>query len=200
MSMRNDPALSEQSESHGPDPIDALIDGAARQMVAGEPSSSLRSAVRDRIEHRRSAWSLPPAIAGAAVALVIAAVPVGRALLGPPDERNNVRPTIELTQTRDAPDPPSHGFGVARPTIDVDEVGTRSIRLQADQNPVRLTRRLADEVAAPPQEEESLIPLIAVDPLEPVQIAVGNPIAVESSGVMPIEVAPLQLEPLRGIE
>lgn len=193
MSMRNESTPSEQSESHGPDPIDALIDGAARQMVAGEPSSSLRSAVRDRIEHRRSAWSLSPAIAGAA-ALVIAAVPVGRALLGPPG----------------APDPPSHRFGVARPTIErvaipappapSVESDTRSVRLQADQNRVRLTRRLADEVAVPPQEEESLIPPIAVEPLDPVQIAVGNPITVDNSGVMPIEVAPLQLEPLRGIE
>lgn len=193
MSMRNEPALSEQSESNGRDPIDALIDGAARQMVAGEPSSSLRSAVRDRIEHRRSAWLLSPAIAGVAGAVVIAAVLVSRTLLSPPDERNNVRPTIELTRTPDAPDK-------ARPTIDVDEVGIRSVRLQADQDSVRLMRRLADEVAVPPQEEESLIPPIALEPLEPAQIAVGNPITAGSSGVMPIEVAPLQLEPLRGIE
>ncbi len=109
---------------------------------------------------------------------------------GAPDK---ARPTIELTSAPDVPE-------TARPTIDVGEVGTRSIRLQADRNRFRLTRRLADEVAAPPQEEESLIPPIAVEPLEPAQIAVGNPITVDSSGVMPIEVAPLQLEPLRGIE
>jgi len=194
--MRNEPALSERRQSNGPDPIDALIGSAARQMVAGEPSSSLRSAVRDRIERRRSAWSLSPAIAGAAVALVIAAVLVGRTLLGPavtPGAPDKARPTIELTSAPDVTE-------TARPTIDVGEVGTRSIRLQADRNRFRLTRRLADEVAAPPQEEESLIPPIAVEPLEPAQIAVGNPITVDSSGVMPIEVAPLQLEPLRGIE
>ena len=97
------------------------------------------------------------------------------------------------------------------PPIIVESPDTRSVRLpwpaeareerrrQAYQNPVRL-RRLAGDVAAPPQEEEPLIPPIAVEPLQPVQIAVGNPITVESSGVMPIEVAPLQLEPLRGIE
>jgi hypothetical protein len=188
MSMRNEP-----------DPIDALIDGAARQMVAGEPSSSLRSAVRNRVGARRQIWSLAPAW-GVALGVVLAALIVGRALLGPPAERDNVRPTIDLSSAPDAPDPPSHRFGVARPTIAVDEGGTRSVRLQADQNPLRLTRRLADEVAAPPQEEESLIPPIAVEPLEPVQIAVGNPIGVERSGVMPIEVAPLQIEPLRSIE
>jgi hypothetical protein len=197
MSMRNEPARSKRSESSGPDPIDALIDSAARQMVGGEPSSSLRSAVRDRIEHRRSAWSLlSPARAGVAAAVVIAAVLVGRTLSGPadmPGAPDEARPTIELTSAPDVTE-------TARPTIDVDEVGIRSVRLQADQNRVRLTRRLADEVAAPPQEEESLIPPIAVEPLEPAQIAVGSPITVESSGVMPIEVAPLQLEPLRGIE
>jgi hypothetical protein len=195
MSMRNErPAVSERSESNGP--IDALIDSAARQIVSGEPSSSLRIAVRDRIEHRRSAWSLSPATAGVASAVVIAAVLVGRTLLGPadmPGAADTARATIDLTSAPDVSETP-------RPTIDVDDVGIRSVRLQADQNPVRLTRRLADEVAAPPQEEESPIPLIAVEPLAPVQIAIGNPIAVESSGVMLIEVAPLQLEPLRGIE
>ena len=194
--MRNEPALSEQSESSGRDPIDALIDSAARQMVAGEPSSSLRGAVRDRIERRRSAWSLSPAMAGVAAAVVIAAVLVGRTLSGPadmPGASDKARPTIELTSAPDVAE-------TARPSVDVDDVGMRSVRLQADQNRVRLTRRLADDVAAPPQEEESLIPSIAVEPLEPAQIAVGNPITVESSGVMPIEVAPLQLEPLRGIE
>jgi hypothetical protein len=38
MSMRNE----------RPDPIDALIDEAARRIVAGEPSSALRRRVRDR--------------------------------------------------------------------------------------------------------------------------------------------------------
>ena len=194
MWMRNEPAVSEHRESNGRDPLDALIDHAARQIVAGEPSSSLRGAVRARVEHRQSAWLLSPAIAGAAVALVIAAVLVGRALLGPSDERNNIRPTIELSSAPDAP---------TRPALDVNEAGPRSVRppwRQADQNPVRLMRRLADDIAVPPQEEESLIPPIAVEPLDPVQIAIANPITVESSGVMPIEIAPLQLEPLRGIQ
>lgn len=163
--MRNDRlVLSERRESNRPDPIDALIDSAARQMVAGEPSSSLRGAVRDRVARRRSPWLLTPALAGAAAAVVIAVVLVGRALLGPaeaPGERDNVRPTI---------------------------VG------------VQLTRRLAAPVVVPPQEEEPAIPPIAIEPLVTVQIAVASPIAVESSGMMPIEIEPLQIEPLRGIE
>ena len=162
-------------------------------MVTGEPSPSLRGAVRNRIGHRRSAWPLSPAIACAAAALVIAAVLVGRALLpdvgrtspdvgrtlsGPAGEHHNVRPTVER---------------VAIPVQQAPNV-------ESDTRSVRLARRLADDVAAPPQEEEPLIPPIAIEPFEPARIAVANPITVESSGVMPIEVAPLQLEPLRGIE
>ena len=188
MSMRNERfTLSERRASNGSDPLDALIDSAARQIVAGEPSTALRSAVRKRIEHRRSPWSLSPVFA-VATAAVIAAVFVGRALLGPPGAPDEARPAIE------------------RAAIPVEQLpavvapDTGSVRLQAAQTPVRLGRRLADDVAAPPQEEEPPIAPIAVEPLEPVQIAVGNPITVESSGVMPIEIAPLQLEPLRGIE
>jgi hypothetical protein len=177
MSMRNE----------RPDPIDALIDGAARQMITGEPSASLRSAVRDRIEGRRPVWSLVPAL-GVAVGVVIAALIVGRTLSGPDGTPNTARPTIEVAATPGAPE--------SRPTIDVQ---TPSAVEQGSQA-VRLTRRLADDVAAPPQEEEPLIPPITVEPLEPVQIAVGNLITVESSGVIPIQVEPLQLEPLRGIE
>jgi hypothetical protein len=190
MSMRNERV----------DPIDALIDSAARQIVAGEPSSLLRSAVRDRVAARRPAWLLAPAW-GVALGVMLAALIVGRALLsdpvgrtlsGPAGERDIVRPAIELTRAPDAPDK-------SRPTIEVDEVGIGGVRLEANRNPVRL-RRLAEDVAAPPQEEEPLIPLIAVEPLDPVRIAAANPITVENSGVMPIDVAPLQLEPLRGIE
>ena len=190
MSMRN-----ERGE-----PIDALIDSAARQIVAGEPSSSLRSAVRNRVAARRPVWLLAPAwgvvlgvmLAALIVGRALVSDPVGRALSGPAAERDNVRPTIELTRAPDASEK-------SRPTIEVDEVGIRSVRLEANQNAARL-RRLADDVAVMPQEEEPVIPPIAVEPLDPVQIAAGNPITVENSGVMPIEVAPLQLEPLRGIE
>ena len=195
--MRNEPpALSERSESNG---LDALIDSAAREMMAAEPSASLRSGVRERIGGRRPVWSLVPAW-GVAVGVAIAALIVGRALSGPPGERDNVRPTIERV-ANPVQQPP------------VVELDTRSVRLpwlaearderrrQADQTPtVRLTRRLADDVAALPDEEEPPIPPIAIEPLVTIQIAVGNAIAVESSGVMPIEIEPLQIEPLRGIE
>jgi hypothetical protein len=66
----------------------------------------------------------------------------------------------------------------------------------------QFTRRLATAIP-PREEEESLIPPIAIEPLvtlplravslEAVQIAVD-----QSSGVMPIVIAPLQIEPLLG--
>jgi hypothetical protein len=168
MSMRNE----------GPDPVDALIDAAARQLVAGEPSAALRSSVRDRIGARRPVWSFVPALAGAAAFLVVAVIvgrgPVGRIVsgpAGPPGEPDRVRtaeasPAIE----RASNDAPSQ--------LAIEPPRTRSVRLQAD--PV-------------PQEEESPIPPIAIEPLVTVQIA-GD----VSSGVMPIDIAPLQIEPLLG--
>lgn len=181
MSMRNE----------RPDPIDALIDSEARQMMAGEPSASLRSAVRDRIERPRPVRSLVPAW-GVAVVAAIAAVLVGRTVFvpaGPPGAPGKARPTIELATTPGAPDE-------SRPAIDVPT----PLAVEQDSQTVRLTRRLADDVAALPPEEEPAIPPIAIEPLVTIQITVGNLIAVESSGVMPIEIEPLQIEPLRGIE
>ena len=193
--MRNDRSnLSERSESKGPDPIDALIDSAARQMMAGEPSASLRSAVRDRVEQRRSPWFLSPAMAGAAAMVVIAGVLVGRTLLDQadaPGDRDNDRPTIQQPAIAAVPE--------AQPQV-VDAWPADAQEERRRQADPRLVRRLADDVAPAPQEDEPLIPPIAVEPLETVQIAVGNPIAVESSGVMPIEIEPLRIEPLRGIE
>jgi hypothetical protein len=180
MSMRNE----------RPDPIDEVIDEAARRLVAGEPSSALRSSVRDRIAKRRSAWSFVPALAGAAALLVVAVImgrglsgPVGRILSGPAGGPDSVapveRPTIERPAFASQPDAPA----VIQPE---------------PSTPRQLARRLAADITALPPEEESPIPPIAIEPLttmplRAVQIAVD-----ESSGVMPIEIAPLQIEPLLG--
>ena len=181
MSMRNEST----------DPIDALIADAARRLVAGEPSSSLRSGVRDRLDRRQSTWSLVPAFAGVAALLIVTGMIVGRTLSGPPAGPDNAGPTIERGQV------PGVDQTLSGPA---DEPGERdSIRLTSEQltegrGPLR---RLAADVGAPP-EEESLIPPIAIeplvtDPLAPVQIVVD-----QSSGVMPIEIAPLRIEPLQG--
>ena len=179
MSMRNEPpdplAPSERSESNG---IDALIDEAARRLVAGEPSSSLRGSVRDRIGRRFSAWgSFVPALAGAAV--VIMAI-VGRALLGPPGEPDKVRPTNQRAAIESPAGKPQ------------DTSAPTAIQPERTE-PRQVTRRRAPADKSPPVEEESPIPPITIAPLTMVQIAVDV-----SSGVMPIDIAPLQIEPLLG--
>ena len=171
-----------------PDPIDALIDEAARRLVAGEPSSSLRSSVRDRIGRRRPVWLAVPAW-GAAAAVVIAVLIVGRALSGPPFERDSVRPA-------DHPATNSHVPAVASQPADVTPIQP------VPSAPRQLARRLAADVAPPP-EEESPIPPIAIEPLDTVPLREvplrAVQIAVDvSSGVMPIEIEPLQIEPLLG--
>ena len=192
--MRNetpDPlALSERRESNG---IDALIDEAARRLVAGEPSSLLRRRVRDRIGKRQTAWSFVPALAGAAALLVVAVI-VGRALLGP------VGRTLSG---------PANGSDIVatgeRPTIEraAPAVSSQPANVTPIQ-PVRTTPRqsgrllAADVTVPPPAEDESPIPPITIEPLttEPLRAVL---IAVDvSSGVMPIDIAPLQIEPLLG--
>jgi len=180
--MRNDPPdLSGRSESNG---IDALIDAAARRLVAGEPSSSLRTSVRDRIERRRPVW-LPVPAWGAAFAIVIAALIAGRTLLdrsGDSDsvQQNNPRAAVSLPAVQ----PPVN----AGPAAPVRPAAIQPARTGARQ----FSRRLADAIT-PPAEEESLIPPLAIAPLTTTQIAVDT-----SSGVTPIEIEPLQIEPLLG--
>ena len=159
-------------------PIDALIDEAARQIVAGEPSSSLRRNVRERIGRRRLAWVLVPAW-GAAAALVIAVLILGRVLSGPPGEPGRARSTEE------------------RPTIDRGAVVVASQSngpdaTQPARNKARQFTRRAAAVIPPPPDEEPIVPPIAIEPLSTAQIVDM------SSGVMPIDIAPLQIEPLLG--
>jgi len=173
--------VSTRSESK--DPIDALIDDAARRLVAGEPSSSLRRSVLGRIGRRRSAWwSFAPALAGSAL---VAIAIVGRSFLDPVEDSSQ-KPTIART---DAERPAS---GVASQPAAVTL--TQPERIDARQ----FTRRLAAALPPPPAEEESLIPPITIEPLAPVPLSAVQIAVDESSGVMPIEIAPLQIEPLLG--
>ena len=179
--MRNEPpdplALSERSESNG---IDALIDEAARRLVAGEPSSLLRSSVRDRIGRRRSAWWVfAPALAGAAV--VIIAI-VGRAIVGVPADPERARVVTS--------DVANLSVGVASPAVDV----TPTQLVQSE--PRQLGRRRAAATLLP--DEEPLVPQIAIEPLRTPPLSEAQIAADVSSGVMPIDVEPLQIEPLLG--
>ena len=180
--MRNDPPdLSGRSESNG---IDALIDAAARRLVAGEPSSSLRTSVRDRIERRRPVW-LPVPAWGAAFVIVIAALIAGRTLL----DRSGDSESVQQDNQRAAVSLPA----VQPPVNPGPAARVRPAAIQPARTGARqFSRRLADAIT-PPAEEESLIPPLAIAPLTTTQIAVDT-----SSGVTPIEIEPLQIEPLLG--
>ena len=165
-------------------PLDALIDEAARQMTDGEPPASLKGAVRERIGRQRSVWALVPALAAAA-ALVVAVL-VGRALLDAPDNRQGVRP---MTERAGINAPPVQAASDAQ----VSPPDDRRTGLQTDWIRAEGTTDSSAEVL-PPVEDEP-IPPIAIEPLTVTQIA-GD----VSSGLMPIEVEPLQVEPLPRVE
>ena len=183
--------MSMQSERGG-DHLDAAIDAAARSLTTGEPSAALRAGVRGRIRvasafRRKAGWWLVPA--GAMTALIAVMIvgrilldplgepEVGRTLSGPP-----ARPTdVRLTSNHVAPPASSGGTDgpdQARPTGAPDKA--------------RLTA-LPSTFEPPVEELEPLIPPITIEPLETRLIVVDT-----SSGVMPIEIEPLQIEPLRG--
>jgi hypothetical protein len=175
MSMRNET----------PDQIDALIDDAARQLVAGQPSSSLRRAVRDRIGSRRLPWVFAPVFA-AAGALVIAAILVGPMLSGPPDVERALRgPTVAR---------------IVRPErFERSERIERIERIERSERIERIERseRLERSADLSFEDDEPLIPPITIEPLTAIEPLTSVQIAVDtSSGVMPIEIAPLQIEPL----
>ena len=157
------------------DGIDAAIAAAAQALTSAEPSAALRAGVRERIGRRRSAWWFVPAAAVAAA--VVAAIILGRAT------------------------PPAPGAPVNQPTPAAPVLGSVPAP-QPDSRPIDQAvtvlppmRRLAAPFEPPVEELESPIPPIAIPPLETTQIVVDV-----SSGVMPIEIEPLQMEPLRGVE
>ena len=170
-----------------PDPVDALIDDAARQLVAGQPSSSLRGAVRDRIGSRRSPWVFAPAFA-AAGAVVLVAILVGPT--GAPDAERAV-PSATVARI----ERPAHGIEPME-RFERQEPSERPERLERPERFERFERleRSADLTF---EEEEPLIPPIMIEPLTAIEPLASVQIAVDtSSGVMPIEIAPLQIEPL----
>jgi len=151
------------------DALDALIDEAARALVAGEPASSLRTGVRERIGSRRLPWSSVPLWATAA-ATVVAAVLVGRGWL----------------DVRARPDATGPTTTVAREPVRPPAAGTPEPAAFEPYRPA------APSAAPPLAEDDPVIPPIAIAPLRTAQI----PVDVDPE-VLPIEIEPLQIEPLR---
>lgn len=190
-------------QSERDDHLDAVIDAAARSLTAGEPSAALRTRVRDRISERspvasafpffvasafrRKGWLVPAGAMTALIAVMIVGPTlldplggpdVGQNLSGPPARPADVRLSIDRGPDvgRTLLGPPARPKGVP-----------------AKAGPGVTPPPLAAATLEPPFEElEPLIPPITIEPLE------TSLITVDSSGVMPIEIEPLQIEPLRG--
>ena len=150
-------------------PDDELIDRVARAMTHGEPSTRLREAVRTRIEQDRTPWAGRAWIPASAAATLVLAAIVTWTLPGP-----QVEP-LRSTQLATALD--------VTPAIPLESAPVFvSAQLSAPSDSgSRSTRQLS--LAVPPLVIEPIsVPLIAVD---------------ASSGVMPIEIDPLQIEALQ---
>jgi hypothetical protein len=166
--------MSMRSERDG-DQLDAAIDAAARSLTEGEPSATLRASVRARISERRSfvRWALVPVAASAAV--IVAAVFLGRFTASP-------------SGTPELPPKPQAPALVDAPVSPVEAMPLDAV----DAMPLTM-RRVVTTFEPPVEEPEPAIPPLVIAPLvtELIEVDAG-------SGVMPIEIEPLQIEPLRG--
>lgn len=173
---------SEQGDSR----FDAAIDAAASALTSADPSPALRAGVRDRIGKRRTAWWLVPA---SVLAVVVVVALVGRILPGPatqggpdkarPTDIADLRPALD----RVSPPPETVGRTLSGPAAQGGPDKARPPRM----------RRLPPTFEPAPEDLEPLIPPLMIPPLETQQIAVDA-----RSGVMPIEIEPLRIEPLQG--
>ena len=152
-------------------PDDELIDRVARAMTHGEPSTSLRQAVRTRIEQDRTPWAGRVWIPASAAATLVLAAIVTWTLSDPRVEP--LRSTQLATALDVAPPVPLESAPVP--------VSAQLSARSDSEGGSRSTRQLS--LAVPPLVIEPIsVPLIAVD---------------ASSGVMPIEIDPLQIEALQ---
>ena len=152
-------------------PDDELIDRIARAMTHGVPSTQLRQAVRTRIEQEWTPWASREWIPASAAATLVLAAIVTWTLSGPRVEP--LRSTQVATALDVTPPVPLE----SAPLLVSAQLSARSDSGGAS----RSTRQLI--TAVPPLVIEPIsVPLIAVD---------------ASSGVMPIEIDPLQIEALQ---
>jgi hypothetical protein len=161
------------------DHVDALIDDTARSMTAAPPPVSLREAVRDRIERRRSAWNVPLWQAGLVAASLVAIVVTARIVLDAPKRPASV-PAIGESAATSPPAP----VPVTEPAV------TRADNPQ----PARRARRQTVVAAAtllPPQ------PPIVVEPIAVELLEDEPPVELEfMEAPMPLIVEQLIVEPL----
>ena len=169
------------------DPLDTLIDVTARAISAGPLPSSLRTSVRQRIEQAQARWALPVwqvTGATAATALVLVTLLLVRSVPAPVEDAGR--------------GPAPRAAGAATP-VPAPPTVTRAVQPDAAPADSRSgTRPLSGGLvfAANADATEDIAPLIdpiMIEPITTVQIAIDV-----SSGVMPIDIEPLRIEPLQG--
>ena len=174
--MRGDELQGEGGRGRGEEvsrqeSVDGVTDAAAHAMTRGEPSAQLRMTVRARIDNRR-AWpavaAWVPVLAGAAA--VALAVFASWTPVEPP-------PPHTVAVTTPAPAPTISASPLA-PTIETAAV--------APLPAVPRTR-----VTRPAGALDPIAPMV-IEPMTTPLMAVGT-----SSGVMPIEIDDLRIEPLQ---
>jgi hypothetical protein len=150
---------------------DDLIDRAARDLMRGDPSVRLRQMVRARIDRRR-AWPTVaawiPTLAGVG-AVVLALFAWWPAVEPPPPQ-----PVAVVTPA------PAPATAASQPAPLIETVA-------ATQPQARPRRRLT----RPARALDPIAPMV-IEPMTTPLMAVGT-----SSGVMPIEIDDLRIEPLQ---
>ena len=147
---------------------DDLIDTTAYAMTRGEPTPHLRTTIRARIERNQAPWALWRKVATAGAAALLLIV-VAWTLSGPGAETEKGRPT------------PVEQTAIAPPLAPVVDNLSPPPRVAQVTRPPRRPTRALDPIA-PLVIEPMTTPLMAVE---------------TSSGVMPIDIDPLQVEPLQ---
>ena len=167
------------------DPLDALIDAAARELTAGEPSPALREQVRERIARPGAWWQLPawqPAVAAAAATVVAALVfwP-GNEVIAPSPVSAPAPLVADLPRApRGAPPP--------EPVV---------------SRPARREPPLARAMALPPAATPDVVPMGIGDDMEPLLLTpldiaplAMTAVATDPNVPMPLRIEGLSINPL----
>jgi hypothetical protein len=181
MSMRGE-RDREPGTGGGGQAADRAIDAAARDLTRGEPTRQLRAAVRRRIE-QRTWWKMPiwVPVTAAAAAMVVAVVLTRNA----PDAPGTSSPPPEQTVASNQPAPIAPGVSPG-PLPEPTRIRPAA---RTTTRPAANSRSGSNGARA---STDPLYPPLVIEPLVVARIAVDA-----ASGVMPIELEPLQIEALQ---
>jgi len=165
-----------------PREVDALIDGVARAMTAGEPSDALRAKVLRQIAAAASAAAPSRTIPWRPWAAAAAAVVVVATVVWQLDDRAVVRQVPDRAAANVAAPPDAAVTMTARPPASLDQAAARAVRQVARQSPGPVDE--ARTVAIAP---------LAIDPLRPSPLVAETGRPLDDIEIDPIPIRPLAL-------